>query len=122
MNGSIISAIVSIFLINNQKGIYSVLCKNMIVKTSMMGHSLGGYIAGQFLGLYPQVITKLFLLSPAGVNYPPNNSKRNLEDVLDEQNFFFKLFAKDVMNKIFVEKVSLVFGYLIFRNHHLIIY
>ena len=81
------------------------MCKNQIINASVVGHSLGGYIAGHFLRLYPGVVNKLVLLSPAGVNYPPKDSKKRLEDVIDNQNFIFKLFAKDIADRVFIEKV-----------------
>lgn len=71
----------------------------------MVGHSLGGYIAGHFLDMYPGTTNKLFLLSPAGVNYPPKDSKIRLENAIENQNLIFKLFATDIKNRIFIEKV-----------------
>ena len=72
-----------------------------------MGHSLGGYIAGHFLKIYPKLVTSLILLSPAGVNYPPENSKEYLENVIENQNFILKILAKNMTHKIFVEKVKI---------------
>jgi pimeloyl-ACP methyl ester carboxylesterase len=71
-----------------------------------MGHSLGGYIAGQFLKMFPKVVTSIFLLSPAGVNYPPKNSKKRLEEVAENQHFFMKYIFKDTIKTIFEEKVT----------------
>ena len=45
----------------------------------LSGHSFGGYLMGTYAATNPQHVKKLFLLSPLGIKYPPENFKlRNM--------------------------------------------
>jgi cardiolipin-specific phospholipase len=48
---------------------------------NLIGHSLGGYIAGNYTLKYPQHVKKLILLSPIGIRVPPESE--NSQEVND---------------------------------------
>ena len=49
--------------------------KNEIQKMTLLGHSLGGYLSTCYALKYPERVTKLILVSPAGVGKIPEGLK-----------------------------------------------
>ena len=44
-----------------------------ITNFNLLGHSFGGYIAGNYSVRYPQHVKKLLLMSPIGIRQEPEN-------------------------------------------------
>ncbi|TFY73049.1 hypothetical protein EWM64_g10963, partial [Hericium alpestre] len=56
-----------------------------IDKMTLVGHSLGGYFSVVYALRYPERVSKLVLLSPAGVPRDPNNLTQPSREITDEQ-------------------------------------
>lgn len=54
-------------------------------KMTLVGHSLGAYLSVVYALKYPTRVSKLVLLSPAGVPRDPNNTTMPSREVTDEQ-------------------------------------
>lgn len=54
-------------------------------KMTLIGHSLGGYLSIAYALKYPTRVSKLILVSPAGIPRDPNNTTEYSREVADEQ-------------------------------------
>jgi pimeloyl-ACP methyl ester carboxylesterase len=82
-----------------------------LTRFSLVGHSLGGYIAGHYFKLYHDQIEKLFLLSPAGMNIPFEDQKSKFMQFHEHRGKFAKWLIRSFAEKIF-EKKKNPFGFL----------
>jgi len=77
-----------------------------LTKFNIIGHSLGGYMAGHFFEQYHEQVEKLILLSPAGMNIPYTDQQERFNRFADERGFFASYFIKSTWKKIFKKKKS----------------
>lgn len=54
-------------------------------KMTLIGHSLGGYLSIAYALKYPTRVSKLILVSPAGIPRDPNNTTEYSREVADSQ-------------------------------------
>jgi cardiolipin-specific phospholipase len=75
-------------------------------KFHIMGHSLGAYILTQFTNRYPEMVQKMFLLSPGGVNKDNPEFIKNGKEYFKNQGVGTNFVVKKVVKKMFEEKKS----------------
>ena len=77
-----------------------------LTKFDIIGHSLGGFLAGHYFSKFPEKINKIYFLSPAGFhkNYP--NQEMITKSKWKNYNIFFNFYLKKVADTIFKKKKS----------------
>jgi pimeloyl-ACP methyl ester carboxylesterase len=58
----------------------------------LSGHSLGGYLVTSYVERYPNIVDKLLLVSPAGVNERPSHEE--LKEKAENSGWVFSLIFK----------------------------
>lgn len=91
------------FFINEIENFVQVL---ELEKFDLLGHSLGGFIAGHYFDRFPEKIGKIYFLSPAGFHKSLKNQKSVTEKKMKKLNLFFAFYLKMIGNGIFKEKKS----------------
>lgn len=95
--------------------IEEIVKKLNLSKFSILGHSLGGFIAAHYYEKFYYKIENVFLLSPAGFHFSKINQKIESEKKLDKYFFLRRWFMKYVGKKLFEDKKSvfeIFFGFL----------
>ena len=82
-----------------------------IDRFNLLGHSLGGYIAGHYFNKYSEKIIKLFLSSPAGFNPSHDENLKEHNDRINNFNFFKRIIVKKALHDIY-EKKKTHFNYM----------
>ena len=87
-------------------------------KFHVLGHSLGAYVLTHFAGRFPEMVLKMFLLSPAGVNAENPEFETDGRRFIDQQSWGLKFVANKLVDKMFVDKKSPLdfFGVSLFRK------
>jgi pimeloyl-ACP methyl ester carboxylesterase len=71
---------------------------------SLVGHSLGAYLSAHFFRVHHEQVLNLFLLSPAGMNSPPEDQLQVIESRF--KTSFTRLVVRRFMKKVFEKKLS----------------
>jgi len=67
-----------------------------ITRFHLVGHSMGGYVAGMYAAKYPQYVFKLTLLSPAGIN--KNCEEMDMDKWIEGLDFWKKMYMGYMWN------------------------
>jgi pimeloyl-ACP methyl ester carboxylesterase len=72
---------------------------------ALIGHSLGGFIAADYAGAYPELVTKLALIAPAGFSRTPRHLFFGLASVL-ARGLFVREPSKRFVTRVLTGAVS----------------
>ncbi len=90
---------------------------NNIQKPSIIGHSMGGKVAMQFVMLYPEIqITSLIIIDILPINYSPNPEMKRMMDVAHETKLSQFSYRSEILMFLKEKNIHRRFIKLILKN------
>ena len=87
-------------------GILAFIENLKLEKFSIAGHSFGGYLAIHLYNMISSKVDRIFLFSPAGVNFPAEDQEKLFKDKHRSKSRIFNFMMDRYLNNVFVNKKS----------------